>query len=170
MTEFERIKNMSEMNLALYLSKLQFKAVDDYRNSGVYPNGISVEMLKAECDSDSEDKIKDEKKTETFDIKKAIKRYNGIMNDLAYEHNTIGTKLSENTENWNIRDMVAECDYVLSTYYEDGHVNNDMRYSDELSERKMWKNETNRLKRFINDYKQYIDNIECISGHASNYD
>lgn len=116
------------------------------------------------------DTVKDEKKNKTLDIKKAIKRYNGIMNDLAYEHNTIGTKLSENTENWNIRDMVAECDYVLSTYYEDGHINGDMRYSDNLEERKMWKNETGRLKRFIETFEPFIADIQCTSGHCSEYD
>lgn len=100
----------------------------------------------------------------------AIKRYNEIMEIIGYEHNTIGTNDSEDTDDWNIRDMVAECDYVLSCYYEDGHCNADMRYSEDDKERKMWKSETGKLKRFIEAYKPFISNLECSSGHCSQYD
>ena len=105
-----------------------------------------------------------------LNIESATKRYNNIMFDLCYEHNTIGTRYSENTENWNLRDMVAECDYVLSCYYEDGHCNGDMRYSDDENERKMWKSETGKLKRFIEAYKPFIKDMKCVCGHCSNYD
>ena len=44
-----------------------------------------------------------------LNIEKATQRYNNIMERLGYEHNTIGTRFSEDTENWNIRDMVAQC-------------------------------------------------------------
>lgn len=104
-----------------------------------------------------------------FNYEKAVKRYNGIMNALCYEHVTIGTSLSENTDNWNIRDMVAECDYVLSTYYEGGHSNADMRYGDE-DERKAWRSETGYLIRFIKAYEPFITDVQCVSGHCSKYD
>ena len=42
-----------------------------------------------------------------LNMKRAIKRYNDIMNVIGYEHNTIGTRYSEGTENWNKRDMLA---------------------------------------------------------------
>lgn len=42
--------------------------------------------------------------------------------------------------------MVAECDYALSCYYEDGHCNAEMRLSKDIEERKMWKTETGKLK------------------------
>lgn len=42
-----------------------------------------------------------------LNIKAAIKRYNGIMETIGYEHNTTDTRFFENTEGWNIRDMVA---------------------------------------------------------------
>ena len=51
----------------------------------------------------------------------AIKKYNDLMYMLCCEHNTIGTKLSERTEEWNLRDMVSECQYQLDCYYEEGH-------------------------------------------------
>lgn len=105
-----------------------------------------------------------------LNMESAIKRYNNLMCDLAYEHVTIGTKLSENTNGWNIRDMVAECDYILSTYYEYGHVNEEMRHSYYPEERKAWLSETGKLKRFINAYKPFIGGIKCVSGHCSKYD
>lgn len=104
-----------------------------------------------------------------LNIKKAVERYNDIMGHIGYEHNQIGTCFSENTENWNLRDMVAECDYTLSTYYEYGHCNEDLRHGDE-DEKKMWKSETGRLKRFINTYSKFIDDLECAVGHCSDYD
>ncbi len=106
----------------------------------------------------------------TLNMKQAVVRYNGIMNSIGYEHNTIGTNLSECTDRWNLRDMVAEADYVLSTYYEDGHCNGDMRYSEYEDERKMWRSETGRLKRFIKAYEPFIKEMECTEGHCSVYD
>ena len=100
----------------------------------------------------------------------AVKRYNKIMEHIGYEHNTIGTCFSENTENWNLRDMVAEMDYVYSCYFESGHCNGDMRYSDDADERKMWRSETGKIKRFIDRYKPYIEGMKCSEGHCSQFD
>lgn len=105
-----------------------------------------------------------------LNMETAIKRYNKLLNELNYEHHTIGTRFSEGTEGWNLRDMVAECDYILSCYYEAGHCNNDMRYSEDMEERKMWMSETGKLKRFIEKYKPYINDLKCIAGHCSKYD
>ena len=101
-----------------------------------------------------------------LNMKKAIERYNGIMNSIGYEHCTIGTNFSESTEGWNLRDMVAECDYVLSTYYEYGHANEEMKQECY----KTWKSETGKLQRFIKAYEPYIKDMECISGHCSKFD
>ena len=106
----------------------------------------------------------------TLNMETAIKRYNGIMGDIGYEHNQIGTRLSENTDNWNLRDMVAECDYALSCYYEEGHVNGDMRYSEDPEERKIWRSETGKLERFIKAYEPFIEGLTCFEGHCSKYD
>ena len=104
-----------------------------------------------------------------LNIERATKRYNDIMYLLCYEHNTIGTNFSENTENWNLRDMVAECDYVLSTYFESGHINHDVKYESPEGY-KMWVSETGKLKRFINAYEPFILDMECAEGHCSQYD
>lgn len=100
----------------------------------------------------------------------ATKRYNDIMMDIGYEHNTIGTEYSEDTDGWNLRDMVAECDYTLSCYYEDGHCNAEMRYSTDPEERRMWKSETGRLRRFIKAYEPFIGDMVVATGHCSSYD
>lgn len=101
-----------------------------------------------------------------LNIQSAIKRYNNIMESLGYEHNTIGTEFSESTEGWNLRDMVAECDYVLSTYYESGHANADMKKEDY----NVWRSETGKLKRFIEAYRPFVACLRCTSGHCSKYD
>jgi hypothetical protein len=110
------------------------------------------------------------KKIAELNMKQAVKSYNDIMASIGYEHNMIGTEFSEDTEDWNLRDMVAECDYTLSCYYEDGHANGDMRYSEDEYERDLWKSETGALKKFIKKYEPFIKDMECATGHCSQYD
>ena len=105
-----------------------------------------------------------------LNMESALKRYNNLMYDLCREHNTIGQLLSENTSEWNLRDMVAECDYELSTYYEVGHVNEEMRHSDDQDERKLWRSEVGKLTRFIKRYEPFIGDMVCAQGHCSKYD
>ena len=100
----------------------------------------------------------------------ALKKYNDIMYSLCYEHNTIGQPLSENTSEWNLRDMVAECDYVLSTYYEAGHSNEEMRHNHDEDECKTWHSDVGRLRRFIKRYEPFIEDMVCAEGHCSRYD
>ena len=105
-----------------------------------------------------------------LNMESALKRYNNLMYELGREHNTIGCTLSENTDEWNLRDMVAECDYELSTYYECGHCNEEMRHSADVDERKMWRSEVGKLTRFIKTYEPFIDDMICAEGHCSKYD
>lgn len=79
----------------------------------------------------------------------AKERYNKLMFSLALEHKTIGTEYSEDTENYTVKDMAEECKYWHDTYYEDGHLNYELRKED----RNMWKSEKDRLWRFWNKYK-----------------
>ena len=104
-----------------------------------------------------------------LNVENAIKRYNRIMNSICREHLTIGERLSEDTEDWNLRDMVSECQYQLDTYYECGHCNEDMRRGDE-DDRKAWRSETGMLSRFIKAYEPFIGDMICESGHCSKYD
>lgn len=86
-------------------------------------------------------------------IGKVIVRYNALMETIGYEHSTIGTEYSEDTENWGIKEMVEECKYYLETYYEGGHSNNDLRYGSS-DEKKEWASHVGKLKRFIAKYKE----------------
>lgn len=104
-----------------------------------------------------------------LNMESAIKRYNDIMEHCGYEHVTIGTQYSEDTEDWNIRDMVAECDYLYSTYFEDGHSNEELRHLGK-EDYALWKSETGRLKRFIEAYEPFIEDVVCADGHCSDYD
>lgn len=108
----------------------------------------------------------DDLKLKQLNIKRIINTYNKIMMDIGKEYNTIATKYSEGTECWNLRDLVAECDYVLSLYYEEGTVFSEIKDIDY----KLWKSETDRLKRFIKNYSKYIDFLECNVRHCSIYD
>lgn len=99
----------------------------------------------------------------------ATKRYNNLMDELCREFVTVGTPYAEGTEGWTVRDMVAECDYWLSTYYEDGHMNGDLRYGD-AEERKAWRSETAKLQRFIRRYDSMVADMVCKEGHCSSYD
>lgn len=74
------------------------------------------------------------------------------MMDICCEHMTIGTRFSEEPQLKSVEEMVKECEYWLSCYYEGGHAREDMRHEDE-EERKRWRSEVGKLKRFINAYK-----------------
>lgn len=105
-----------------------------------------------------------------LNMETATKRYNALMADTGYDHRAIGQRYSEGTEGWNLRDMVAECDYVLSCYYEGGGCNGDMQYSDDPEERKQWRSHTGKLKRFIEAYKPFIETLTCTARHCSQFD
>ena len=62
MTEFERIKSMNVVDLAIYINKLQCQAIDDFEN-GYFPKGIfdNVSMLESEAKENKKlsDKVKE---------------------------------------------------------------------------------------------------------------
>lgn len=87
-----------------------------------------------------------------------ISRYNRIMNKVGYEHKVIGR---EDTKDWNVADMVNECAYILSTYKEKGHANEELKRED----CKAWKSETGMLERFIERYKDTKD--IPVGGHCA---
>lgn len=112
----------------------------------------------------------------------AKKKYNKLMNELGLEHLTIGTNFSEDTENWNIRDMVSECQYQLDVCYEEGNANSEGRYIDEYMDmycvsyddavdaQKAWKSKTMKLRNFIRKYEKVAVTMSCTSGHCSKFD
>lgn len=107
-----------------------------------------------------------------MDMNKIIKRYNNIMYEQCLDHLTVHPEDESGTEakGWNLRDMVSECQYQLDLHYQDQSSIGDMRYSDDPYERKQWKSEVGKLQRFINRYKDNIQDLKCIIGHCSKWD
>lgn len=103
---------------------------------------------------------------------KAVEEYNNIMYKLGYEHNTIGTRFSEDTEDWNLRDMLAECDYVLDTYSESGHANYEMLHgSDGKDGIEQAEKEIAELKKFLKKYDKEGTKLNTMAcRHCSKYD
>ena len=77
---------------------------------------------------------------DTLDIRNAIKTYNQLVIDFGYDCDIIDG--NPDTENWNLKDMVAEVEYIRSTYYDKNHVNSKLK-AEHPSE---FNNRTTRLR------------------------
>ena len=99
-----------------------------------------------------------------LNMESAVKRYNKLMNSIGREHLTIGEKLSEDTDGWNLRDMVSEAQFQRDYFYSQENRPYD---SDELKE---WISEKKKLERFINTYKEYITDLKTTQNHSSDWD
>lgn len=109
-----------------------------------------------------------------MDTNKAIKTYNSIMNSICHEFATIGTRLSQGTEKWNLRDMVSEMQYTLDIWtdpscepYQDAHDSNQPFDKPWLLD---WVVKTTNMKRFIETYKEEALTMSCTEGHCSKFD
>lgn len=107
-------------------------------------------------------------------FERAVKTYNGIMNAICHEHVTIGTSYSEGTENWNLRDLVSEMQYVLDLWNEPGSLPWEDAHDDSQPSHKPWlknwNNERARMMRFIQRYAPECDDMECSERHCSCFD
>lgn len=105
-----------------------------------------------------------------FDIAK--RDYNKIVNKLGLEYLQVGTRFTENKNSkyWNLRDLVAELDYQLSTYREFGHANYEELHSSDRYDRLQAMRECRMLKDFINRYESYVSRLHCYEGHCSRFD
>lgn len=115
-------------------------------------------------------------------FEEAKKSYNKMMNDFCLEYLTIGERLSENTDGWNVRDMVSECQYQYDKCFEDGNTNAEGRDMNELIEgygysyeyakeaHAEWKSKTMKLRNFIKKYKTYAMTEKCTVRHCSKFD
>lgn len=82
------------------------------------------------------------------EFERCVKRYNEIMNDNGYEYLTYGERLSDGSVTC-VDDMIREVNYLLSTFYEDGHVNGEMAYSNYS----FWYKQCKRMNKFLYDYE-----------------
>lgn len=57
MTNYDKIRNMKPIDLAIYLVKMREKAIDDYEENGRYPDGIveTLHMLNEEITENNEE-------------------------------------------------------------------------------------------------------------------
>lgn len=53
-------------------------------------------------------------------FKEAVEEFNDLMIFEGKARRTIGTKYSRGTEDWNLRDMVSECQCALDRYSQEG--------------------------------------------------
>lgn len=111
------------------------------------PVVYNIDAYEVKLESKKQESITDKE----FEVAK--EKYNKIMHKIGREYLRVPD--GENTENWNLRDMVAECDYNANTGSEMGL----MGY------------EVAMLRRFINQYKDKIDDMTCTTNHySSKYD
>lgn len=99
----------------------------------------------------------------SIDLKPIIKSYNELITDLGYEDSIIGPGKNEN---WNLRDMVSEVEYIRSLYYTKGHDRNKLKTEDP----KVFNRHTYRLRYFIRTHKPKINDLVVTQGHNSKYD
>ena len=99
----------------------------------------------------------------SIDLKSIIKSYNDLVTDLGYEDSIIGPGKNEN---WNLRDMVSEVEYIRSLYYTKGHDRNKLKTEDP----KVFNRHTYRLRYFIRTHKPKINDLVVTQEHNSKYD
>lgn len=99
----------------------------------------------------------------TLHFKYTLTKYNEMMIDLNHESGVIG---SGENENWNLRDMVSEVEYLRSLYYTKDHERNKLKVEDPF----LFNKQTNRLRYFIRTYKDHIADLVVTTKHNSKYD
>jgi hypothetical protein len=113
-----------------------------------------------------EDKIEIEdvfERSVTLYSKYILNKYNDMMIELNHESGVIG---NGQNDNWNLRDMVSEVEYLRSLYYTKGHDRNKLRAEDPV----LFNRQTSRLRYFIRTYKDHIGNLVAYTNHNSKYD
>lgn len=96
-------------------------------------------------------------------FKYTLTKYNEMMEELNHESGVIG---NGQNEDWNLRDMVSEVEYLRSLYYTKGHERNKLKAEDLAT----FNRHTNRLRYFIRTYKDHIDALVVTTKHNSKYD
>lgn len=90
-------------------------------------------------------------------------KYNDMMIELDHESGVIGPGKNEN---WNLRDMLSEVEYLRSLYYTKGHDRNKLKTEDP----KLFNRQTSRLRYFIRTYRDHVNDLVVTQKHNSKYD
>lgn len=99
------------------------------------------------------------------DFERAMKKYDELIT-LFYSGDETVEDNEERRKNWNLRDLIAEMDYCLSRYYEEGNACfEDMKY-----DYNGWLSATKRMKRFIKRWLPKCKYMKPSEEHCSHYD
>ena len=93
------------------------------------------------------------------DYEKAVKKFDELISEYYYEIS------DEERKNWNLRDLVAEMDYCLFRFYEEGNANFEAR-KDDYGE---WLSATRKMKRFIQRWLPKCNGMKPYEEHCSHY-
>jgi hypothetical protein len=74
--------------------------------------------------------------------------------ELFFSLETIASDDGKAIKDYTLREVLLEARYVLSCFYEGGHVNNEWLNSDDIEERKEALREVKALRSFINKYNE----------------
>ena len=83
---------------------------------------------------------------------------------------TIYTEAPERRNNWNLRDMVSEVQYILDFYHEPESVFYESAHSDDPEERRRYREDVAKMRKFIRTYEAEALTMKCTDGHCSKYD
>ena len=79
---------------------------------------------------------------------------NALKSDeLFYSLERIASDDGKEIKDYTLLEVLSEARYVLSCFYEGGHVNNEWLNSDDIYEKRMALKEVKALRSFINKYK-----------------
>lgn len=104
-------------------------------------------------------------KNRKTDFEKAVRKYDELISEYYCEDNTIEDN-EEKQKKWNLRDLVAEMDYCLSRFYEEGNTN----FEDRRDDYDEWLSATRRMKRFIQRWLPKCKGMKPYEKHCSHYD
>lgn len=99
------------------------------------------------------------------DFEKAVKKYDELISEFYCEDATVEDD-EEKRKNWCLRDLVAEMDYCLSRFYEEGNSNFEAR----LDGYDEWLSATRKMKRFIQRWLPKCPDMKPYKRHCSYYD
>ena len=101
-------------------------------------------------------------------MKRVVSRYIRMMDEIDCPDSN-DSIIPVSLGDWNLRDMVAEADYILSLYYQPGSVCFGGRSSIYPDDRRHWRNDTTRLNRFVKDFEPYVGDMVCADSHCSRF-
>ncbi len=99
------------------------------------------------------------------DFEKALPKFDELICNYYSGDETVGDN-EEKKKKWNLRDLVAEMDYCLFRYYEEGNANFESRRYNY----KEWLSDVKKMKRFIQRWLPACEGMKPYEKHCSHYD